>query len=398
MSGNGSVLAIGLMSGTSADGIDAALVRVRLRRGAPLDVLAARSVPHPPALRSEILAACVRGDYGADRLCALHQALGHAFGQAAVDLCADAGVDLADVNVIGSHGQTVWHQPEPVAFGGQTCRGTLQLGNPALIAAATGCTVVSDFRSADMALGGQGAPLVPMVDWLTMSADHVDRAVQNIGGIGNVTWLRRGGTVGDIVAFDTGPGNMLIDAAAQHVSAGDQAFDMDGRLAAAGRPSEAMVRRLIEAMPFYATPPPKSTGREAFGAAYLRRAVLPLSASLGILGPDLVATLTELTARSIADAYRRWLPGFGAGAQVVACGGGARNPSLMACLRRNLDTSVVTTSDALGIDASTKEAAAFAVLGALTLWGLPGNVPTATGASGPAILGSVTPGARRPIW
>lgn len=398
MDGDAPVLAIGLMSGTSADGIDAALVRVRLRPGADQEVLAALAAPHRPGLRAEILAACAPGGAGADRLCALHQALGHAFARAAVDLCNTAGVPLSKVQVIGSHGQTIWHQPEPIAFGGHTCRGTLQLGNPALIAAATGCTVVSDFRSADMALGGQGAPLVPMADWLALSADHVDRAVQNIGGIANVTWLRRRGAVSDIVAFDTGPGNMLIDAAAQLVTSGCRVMDVDGLLARAGRASEAMVRTLIDETPFFGLAPPKSTGREAFGAATFREVVLPLSQSLGVHGADLLATLTELTARTIADAYRRWLPGFGARAQVVACGGGARNPALMARLRSNLGACVVTTSDELGVDASMKEAVAFAVLAALTLRGLPGNVPSATGASRPAVLGSITPGARRPIW
>jgi anhydro-N-acetylmuramic acid kinase len=391
---------MGLMSGTSADGIDVAVADID---GAPVDVGGAGlrvrqvgfvAVPWPEERRRLIFDLFANQAPPAE-LCRANFALGETFAQAVHSALAELGLPLATVDLIGSHGQTIWHD---VADGRVTS--TLQIGEPAVIAARTGVTTVADFRVADVAEGGQGAPLVSAFDWhlLRPAADAGGwRAVQNIGGIGNVTFLPPLGLDAPPLAFDTGPGNALIDWSAGEATGGVWTFDQDGELASEGSVIERLLVRWLE-HPFFGAPPPKTTGRELFSVDLARQWQAEVFAAEG--GPlELAATLTELTAASIADAYARFAPG--PVAEVVVGGGGARNPTLMAAIDRQLQARLgysapLTTHESLGIDSDAKEALAFALLAYLCWHGWPGNVPTCTGARRPAFLGQIAPGENYP--
>ncbi len=382
------MIVVGLMSGTSADGIDAAVVEIH---GAP-PALAWRlrahlHVPYPAALRDEILA-CVQPEQGTvDRLCALNFRLGAAFADAALRAITQAGVTPAQVDLIGSHGQTLWHIPTGADAS------TLQLGEPAVIAERTGIATISNFRTRDMAAGGQGAPLVAYVDTLLLSHPTLTRAAQNIGGIGNVTYLPPTTTPApQPLAFDTGPGNVLIDYAASRATAGEWTYDREGKLAAQGRVDEHLLAELMRE-PYLREKPPKTTGRELFGASFGAR-VWEAAQARRLADADIVATLTAFTARSIAQAYADFLPTRPD--EVIVSGGGARNPTLMAMLRDALAPARTLPSDAFGLGAAAKEAIAFAILAYEAWFHRPGNLPGATGARQPVILGNLTPGRPRP--
>lgn len=381
------VLGIGLMSGTSADGIDAAAVELwqedgRLRG----EVRAFHTTPYPGWVR-ELLFECFEERISLSRLCVLNGVVGELFARAAEQVrdLASGGPELA---FVASHGQTVWHQPEPLASlvpkgrsaGGLDLRGTLQIGEPARIAERLRVPVVADFRQQDVALGGQGAPLVPYVDYLLFAHPVENRAAQNLGGIGNVTYLRAGGAPEAVIAFDTGPGNALMDAAAALATGGRLQFDADGHLAQSAPPDEDLLRELLRE-PFLAHPPPKSTGRELFSA----RRVAEL-ARRGYGGAALVSTLTQFTVETVARAYRDWL---GPVDTVILGGGGARNPELVRRLADALSPARVAPAEEFGLNSEAKEALAFAVLGYETLRGRPSNVPSATGAARPAVQGKV---------
>jgi anhydro-N-acetylmuramic acid kinase len=381
------MIVIGLMSGTSADGIDAAVVRLE---GAPpfltWEVLTHTHRPFVTDLRTEIFA-CFRSETGSvDRLCRLNFALGRAFGAAALDAATHAGLSIAEIDLIGSHGQTLWHEP-PL---GDERGSTLQLGEPAVIAEMTGLPVVSNFRTRDMAAGGQGAPLVPLADWLLLSHPTKIHAAQNIGGIANVTYLppviEKQSSAQHVLAFDTGPGNMLLDEAARLATAGAWNYDQNGSLAAQGHVDESLLAEWM-AKSFFQQHPPRTTGRELFGTQ--RAAEYWSQASRRGLGPnDVLATLTALTVRSIEHAYRTFLPAFPD--EVIVSGGGASNHTLMAMLAERLMPARVTTSQEYGLDIEAKEAVAFAVLAYETWHKRPGNLPTATGAARAVVLGSIT--------
>jgi anhydro-N-acetylmuramic acid kinase len=366
------------MSGTSYDAIDAAAADIVLKDGrlelSPLGLISER---YDDELRAALAGALPPATTTLERVCLLDTRIGQAFAAAAVR--ADRELCAGTTELVASHGQTVYHWAE----GGQV-HGTLQLGQPAWIAEATGCTVVSDFRPRDVAAGGQGAPLVGLVDLLWLRGRPGVPAALNLGGIANVTVA---GRAGEPVAFDTGPANALVDAAVAELTDGRLGYDEDGALAAAGRVDQPLLDRLL-AEPYYRLPPPKTTGKELFHAGHVREAL----AGVGPLPPqDVIATLTRLTARTVADALRP----LGA-TEVVASGGGTRNPVLMAALRAELAGTPLRTSDELGMPAAAKEAFAFAVLGFLTVHGVAGTVPACTGARGARVLGSITPGGRVP--
>jgi anhydro-N-acetylmuramic acid kinase len=383
-------LVIGLISGTSADGVDAALVKVVGDKPKRVETLAFTTLPYPAEIRKTVLEVSHDGDI--ETLCWLNFALGELFAEAALKVIEVANIDRKRVQLVGSHGQTVRHLPpnrNSFAIHSVSRVGTLQIASPAVIAMRTGIPVVSDFRAKDMAAGGQGAPLVPLVDWLLLRHPNKTRIALNIGGIANLTVLPAKAKVSDVLAFDTGPGNMLIDGAIRHFSGGVLNYDRDGEWARQGRVDKNLLRWLMS-HPFLLQPPPKSTGREMFGEAFLRE-VIKRANSLGLTQNDTVATLTAFTAESIADAIKRFvLPKFGQVDELIVSGGGANNPTLMAMLCERLPKVKIRRSDELGINADAKEAIAFAVLAHRTVMGLAGNVPSATGAKMPVILGSIT--------
>ena len=373
---------IGLMSGTSADGTDVALVDID---GTPPHLqwrlLHFLFVPHPPRLREAILAATRPETGRVDLLCRLNTSLAEQFAHATLECIRQAGWTPADIDLIGSHGQTVWHAPHahPPA--------TLQVGNPAVIAERTGIPVVSDFRSRDMAAGGQGAPLVAYVDLLLLQHPERIRAAQNIGGIGNVTFVPPHNRP-DLrpIAFDTGPGNVLIDHLAARATGGQWTYDHNGALAAKGRVHQGLLAELL-AHPYYRQLPPKTTGRELFTEAYAND-IWAGGKALGLSPADIVATVTALTAHSIVRAYHDFLPAFPD--DVILSGGGANNLTLMGMLQDLLAPARVYRSDAFGLPVDAKEAIAFAILAYETWYGRPGNLPEATGARKRVVLGSIT--------
>ncbi len=370
------MIVIGLISGTSIDAIDVAAADLSWRgRTIVLHPLGSLEHPWPEALRARLLAVLPPATTSGGEICALDVLAGEAFGEAArAGIAALAG---GRADLIASHGQTVFHWIEA-----GRARGGLQLGQPAGIVEATGLPVVSDLRARDIAAGGQGAPLASTLDalWLADPAG-AKRAALNLGGIANITVV---GAPGERVsAFDTGPANCLLDAAATRLTSGRQGSDIDGRLAQAGTVRADLLSRLLQD-PYYARSPPKSTGREQFHAFY----VDPMMAGLpGISGPDLMATLTELTAATVADACRR--QGV---VEVVASGGGVRNPALVAALRRRLAPTAFSLSDQRGLPADGKEAYLMALLGFLTWHQVPGVLPGATGSAIPRVLGRISPG------
>ena len=383
---------VGLMSGTSLDGIDAALLAIR---GGDPDAAECRllsfvSRPYADPERVRLRAAA-EDRAATSELCRLHAELGEWLAGAVAEACRAADVDPARVEAVGSHGQTVWHDPP----GEGTTGASLQLGSPAVVAERTGIPVVADFRARDVAAGGHGAPLVPFADRILFAARGRRRALQNLGGMGNVTLLPPRDADEAPLGFDTGPGVALLDAAAEMATGGELRCDVDGEMAAAGSVDEELVDRLART-PFLHEPPPRSTGREVFGAPMVR----DLAEERGLVEgepeegwPDLLATLTAFTARTVGDAYRRWVVPRGVD-EVYLTGGGARNPALVEAIRRELEPLPLRPSRELDVDPDAREAAAFAVLAWAHLRGIPGNVPGVTGARGPRVLGSFTPGRR----
>jgi anhydro-N-acetylmuramic acid kinase len=377
----------GLMSGTSLDGVDVAIVDIDQSENASSGEPRWRVVSFftrelAPEQRDQIHDAIVHGNSAV--LCRLHANLGEWFAQAVRDACLAAGIPLESLDLIGSHGQTIWHEPPTKAERGAT----LQLGDPATIAERTGVPVVSDFRTRDVAAGGEGAPLVPWVDRFLFALPDRARVLQNIGGLANLTWVPLRGSAEPLLAFDTGPGNALMNVAVEMASHGAEHFDRDGARAARGRVDEAVLSELL-AHPYFQREPPKSTGREAFGKPFLDE-LLSRHQHLAGNADDLLATLNRLTARTISDAIKHWVVPKGV-TEVVVTGGGARNPVLMRQLREYLDGIPVSSGEVLGVDPDAKEAVAFAVLAWAHVARRPGNEPAATGARGPRILGSYTP-------
>jgi anhydro-N-acetylmuramic acid kinase len=393
------MIVAGVMSGTSADGINVAIVRIeeprspkklprrRQSRGQECPrhtLLAHAEYPFPAPVRRMILEMMNAELASVADLARLNFLLGELYAEA---VAKTARKHRAKLNLIGCHGQTLYHQGVLASFLGRKLAVTWQTGEAAVIAARLGVPVVSDFRPADMAAGGKGAPLVPFLDYFLYRDQRVGRIAQNIGGIANLTAIPAGATSRQIVAFDTGPGNMVIDAVMQELF--DRPYDRDGKVAASGQALETAVKQLMRA-PFFRQHPPRTAGREQFGREYVSR-FLQLCRGAG--KPDVVATATALTARSIADAIQRFvLPRQKSYRELIVSGGGAKNPTLLAMLQSELAPLGIELrfSDEFGIPTEAKEAVAFAVLAHETWHRRPSNVPSATGANWPAILGKIS--------
>jgi anhydro-N-acetylmuramic acid kinase len=381
------MIVAGVMSGTSADGINVALIRVsepsRRFEDVKFKFLGHAEYPYPKAVRRAVLAAMNSAQAKVADLARLNVLLGELYAEAVVSTQRRL---RQTAELVGCHGQTLYHQGEAARFLGRNIAATWQTGEGAVIAARLGVPVVSDFRPADLAAEGKGAPLVPFLDYLLYRDQRVGRVVQNIGGIANLTAIRAGASSDQLMAFDTGPGNMVIDAVTEQLFG--RPYDRDGKIAASGGVLKPVVERLLRA-PFFRRKPPKTAGREEFGRDFVQD-------FLRRCGPvkkrDVVATATALTAHSIADALRRYVLRGGSYGEFVVSGGGANNPTLMTMLANQLRPLGLRlrSSDEFGLPSSAKEAAAFALLAYQTVNRRPSNVPSATGATRPAILGKVS--------
>lgn len=381
------MIVIGLMSGTSADGVDVAICDIRGRPGAMrVEQVAGATFEYESAMRKRILAACDPSASRVDQIAALHVDLAELFAERALAAIDGAGMAPGQVDLIGSHGQTLWHNVLPSG----EVNVSLQVVEAAVLAERSGITTISNFRARDIAAGGQGAPLTSYVDWLLLRHDSHWRAVQNIGGMGNVTFLPPlSDERSEPIAFDTGPGNALLDVAASHFSGGTLTHDRDGQYARRGRVNEEWLDELLR-HPYYARDYPKSTGRETFGAA----AALELIAEAqnrGLEASEIIATLTALTASNIADAYARFAPA--PIQEVILGGGGRRNPVMVGMLRQLLAPAAVMTHEDVGMDSDFKEALVFALLAHETWHTRPATLPAFTGARRASVLGAITPGA-----
>ena len=374
-------LVVGLMSGTSADGIDAALTRITgFGLSTKVEQLGFYFMPFDSATRQAILDICGGDKGGTKELCLLGTHLGRLYAQAVRELLENCGVEKVDL--IGCHGQTVYHIPEETPYLDTTIRGTLQIGDPSYLAEEFHCPVVSDFRIRDMAAGGLGAPLVPYTEFLLYRSETEDVALQNIGGIGNVTLLPAGCALEEVTAFDTGPGNMVMDALVSKLTDGKLSYDDGGKLAASGKVIPEMLSWMLED-PYLAKKPPKTTGREYFGAQYVEKLLAfgdyPLV--------DILTTATAFTAESIALSLRNFAPRMPA--RLVVGGGGSRNPTLLKFMQEALPGCKVQIQEDLGLDSDAKEAVAFALLANEALFGVCNNAPSATGAKHGVVMGRI---------
>lgn len=380
-------LVIGLMSGTSADGIDAVLTEISGYgtdiRVTQLDFL---FTPFEPAMRERILQVAEGIFGGSGEICRLNTLLGRLCADASLALCRKAGIPPEDIDLAGSHGQTVWHMPGAEDYLGYSIRGTLQIGEYAMIAEALGCPVIGDFRVRDMAAGGSGAPLVPYTEYLLYRSKTQTVALQNIGGIGNITILPKDCTLSQVIAFDTGPGNMVMDALAGKLTDGRASYDDGGQLARTGMVQQELLTYLLQD-PYLAKYPPKTTGREYYGADYVKR-LLDFAETHNINLIDTLATATRFTAESIAMGLKSFSPV--PPESLIVGGGGSRNPTLLAHLQECLPDCAVKTNESIGYDSDAKEAIAFAILANEALFGMANNVPSVTGASHPVVMGKLS--------
>ena len=380
------VLAIGLMSGTSADGMDVALVEIegcglatRVRQRAFV------SLPYSQEVRAAILRLAGGESGGSHELSLFHFLLGKLSLEACLAVCEAAGVSPGDVDFVGSHGQTLYHIPVAERYLGHDVRATLQLGEPSVVCEGLGCPVVSDFRVRDMAAGGLGAPLVPYTEYLLYRSDSETVGLQNVGGIGNLTVLPQGGALEDTYAFDTGPGNMVMDQLVERMTRGAMRFDEDGRLAAAGTVNAGLLAYLLDD-PYLAQKPPKTTGRELYGTGYVDR-LMQRGRALGLSDVDVLATATRFTAECVRVAVERFCPV--PPDRLIVGGGGSLNPTLLRFLQETLPMPVQKNED-LGYSSDAKEAVAFAILANECLHGVCNNVPAATGARHPVVMGKIS--------
>lgn len=383
-----SVIGIGLMSGTSLDGVDAAVVQIEGSGSqSKVKLLHYYSRPYGDELRGKIKELCSPTSSDVVRICGMNAYMGEVFAEAALEAAKEAGLAKDEIDFVSSHGQTVWHMPESLENNPYLIRSTLQIGDLSVIAKRTGWLTVGDFRPADMAVGGQGAPLVPYGDLILFGHPEKGRLLQNIGGIGNCTALPPGGGAEDVFAFDTGPGNMVIDQTVLSLTDGRMSYDAEGAWAALGTPNEELLAELLS-HPYFSQQPPKSTGRELFGADYTA-AFLHRAHVRGVAAADIVATATAFTAHTIANACKELVMPHCRIDEVIVSGGGAHNRTLMAMLSDLLPEQKIMTAGSLGLSDDAKEAVIFALLGHDFLRGNSNNVPAATGASRPTVMGKL---------
>jgi anhydro-N-acetylmuramic acid kinase len=369
------------MSGTSLDGIDVAVVDISRKRGGVCVVpVAFRSTPYPKLVREAILAVSNSMTHTAT-IARLNFLLGELYAEAVIETCRRCRVPIESIVLAGMHGQTIFHEASAIEYLGHRVSSTLQIGEAAIVAERTGLWTISNFRERDMAAGGKGAPLVPNVDYLLFRSRTISRVALNIGGIANITVIPASAERGHVIAFDTGPGNMVMDALVSHHTAGAQNFDRGGRIARQGKIHENLLKAMLSD-PYFALPPPKACGREQFGRDFANGLV-----ATGIPLPDLIATATELTAQTVAGAIRT----YAEAREVIASGGGVHNRQLMRRLRELLPALTITTTADHGIDPDAKEAIAFAILAYEFIERRPGNLPSATGARHAALLGKSSP-------
>ncbi|HLJ41718.1 MAG TPA: anhydro-N-acetylmuramic acid kinase [Candidatus Acidoferrales bacterium] len=388
-----SMLVLGLMSGTSADGIDVALVRVTdSLRGSPAAPRARlvnfAAFPYPPAVRETVLRLANGAATTTREISQLNFRLGELFVDAALRACRKFRISPHRISLIGSHGQTLYHQGAPSPFLGARVSSTLQLAEPAIIAERTGITTIADFRPADIAAGGQGAPLVPFVDYLLYRDSRRGRVALNIGGIANLTVLPAATQTKSVFAFDTGPGNMIIDALAAHFTRGRLRYDRDAQLARRGHLLPELLNELL-AHSFFRMPPPKTSGREEFGAPYATR-LIAAAKRRRVRPADLIHTVTAFTSVSIARAFRNFVFPRARVNDLIISGGGARNPLLVAYLVALLPSLKIISADEFGVPGDAKEAFAFAVLAYEAWHQRANNLPSATGARHPAVMGKIS--------
>jgi anhydro-N-acetylmuramic acid kinase len=380
---------IGLISGTSTDGIDAALVQITgLGLQAKLRLIAFEAYPYPPKLRRQLLDVAQKGRV--DEICHLNFYLGELFAQAAIKVAAKAGVARREIDLIGSHGQTIHHLPDEKREKNFRIRSTLQIGEPSVIAERTGITTVADFRPRDIAAGGHGAPLTPYLHWSLFHHTERARLVVNIGGISNITYLPAKEEHEKIQAFDTGPGNMLMDGIMEQSSNRRLRMDRNGAIASRGKVNDILLKRLMR-HPFIRQAPPKTTGRETFGQHFVLE-VIRSAKRLGIRFPDILATVTAFTVQSIALNCRRFILLKAGLAEVIVGGGGTKNATMMAMLKEALAPIPVLTFEAFDLDSKAIEAMAFALLAYEAILGVPNNLPVATGARHSVVMGKIVPG------
>lgn len=382
---------VGMMSGTSVDGIDAALIEIGGPDTEPsVKLLAFDNSPFPPRVREKIFELFDAKKATVEKLGYMNFLLGELYAQAALKVIAQAGLKPGDIDVIGSHGQTVWHAPKTMDADGCPVAYTVQIGEGAVIADRTGILTVTDFRVGDMAAGGQGAPLVPFPEYLLYRREKESILLQNIGGIGNMTVLPAGAAPGDVFAFDTGPGNMIIDAVVTAITQGKMTYDKNGGIAARGKCCEELMA-LLTADPYYTLPLPKSTGRELFGEQYTRK-ILEWQQAHGVADADIVATVTELTAWSISDAYERYVLPRHRADELIVGGGGGYNQTLMKMIARRFAPHgiPVKTQEELGYSSDAKEAVAFAILADRCAMESVNTIPRVTGARHAAVMGKLS--------
>jgi anhydro-N-acetylmuramic acid kinase len=379
------VKVIGLISGTSSDGIDAALVEIDRRRDR-IRLIHFDIYPYPKKLQQDLISLASGNPQSVANLCHLNFYLGERFADAAIQISKKAGIPLSAIGLIGSHGQTVHHLPVPKKTGKWQIRSTLQIGEPSVIAERTGVTTVADFRPRDMAAYGEGAPLTPLLHYHLFSHQKISRAIVNIGGISNVTYLIANGKKEDVRAFDMGPGNMIIDGLVRMLT--NKKMDLNGNIARRGKVITPLISKLMR-HPFIRKNPPKSTGREVFGHLMISALV---AEKKHFSSEDLIATATAFTASSIAFNIKNFILEHSPLDEIVIGGGGVRNLFLMESIAKNLSPILVSPFERLGFDSRAIEAITFALLGYYTLHNKPSNLPSVTGANGLRLLGKIVPG------